>query len=383
MRILSVLAIFILMSIAVSAQESTKNNFNGSWQNNASWTDGSQSPITNVGSAGQNITINGYITLGSPSPAAPTNISFENNHPTLSITIADTLVVFGDMSFGTDAMELRVPAGGLLIVFGNLSLNNKTDLSSSGNVIVIGQLSKSGSQGAITGSGNFYAGSYNGGANGAQAAIGNGPPDQSLGTGTDLENNLPGVYDFINDPANVSLPVELTSFSGSIHGDQILLNWSTASQLNFSHFEVEHSANAQDWNVLTSIAGEGTTNDLKEYSYTHAAPQNGKNYYRMRMVDFDETYEYSDVVSETVSVGNMLSISPNPTTNRNARYTLNFTPSEGDQVVIYDLMGTVILVNNVISFTDELVLPSSLTKGTYLVRYRGQSVNQTLRLVVE
>lgn len=365
------------------AQESTKNNFFGSWQSNTSWTDGSQSPITNVGSAGQNIVINGYITLGNSGSPTGTDITFENNHPTLSITIADTLVVFGDMTFGTDAMELRVPAGGLLIVFGNLSLNNKTDLSSSGNVIVIGQLSKSGSQGSITGSGNFYAGSYNGGANGAQTAIGNGPPDQSLGTGADLENNLPGVYDFINDPANVSLPVELTSFTGSVLGDQIMLSWSTASQLNFRHFEVEHSINARDWNVLSSIDGEGTTSDLKEYAYTHTTPQNGKNYYRLRLVDLDETFEYSDVVSETINMGNTLSISPNPTIGRNVRYALNFIPSESDQIVVYDLMGAVILENNVISFADELVLPGYLLRGTYLVRYKGQSVNLVQRLVLE
>lgn len=383
MKILSVLAISVLTTVVASAQESTKNNYYGSWQNNTSWTDGSQSPITNVGSAGQNITVNGYITLGSPPPAAATNISFENNHPTLSITIADTLVVFGDMTFGTDAMELRVPAGGLLIVFGNLSLNNKTDLSSSGNVIVTGQLSKSGSQGAITGSGSFYAGSYNAGANGAQAAIGNGPPDQSLGTGTDLQNNLPGVYNFVNNPSTVSLPVELTSFTSNVFDDQVILTWSTASQLNFSHFEVEHSVNAKDWTMLTSVEGAGTTNELLEYSYTHNLPHNGRNYYRLRMVDLDESFEYSEIVTANANANTAVVLSPNPSRGGIVRYEMNFTPEAGDYLMVYDLVGGLVAAQSVLSFTGELVLPGSLTRGTYLVRYKGQAVNQVLRLVVE
>ena len=380
MRILSVLAISLLTTVLALAQESTKNNYNGLWQDNASWTDGSQSPITTVGSAGQNIVINGYITLGNSGSPTGTDIAFENNHPTLSITIADTLVVFGDMTFGTDAMELRVPAGGLLIVFGNLSINNKTDISSAGNIIVMGQLSKSGSQGSISGSGNFYATSYNGGANGAGNAI---PDSQEFDSGPDLQAALPGVYNFVNNPSTVSLPVELTSFVGNVFDDQVILTWSTASQLNFSHFQVEHSINAKDWSTLTTIEGEGTTNDLKEYFYTHSSPHNGKNYYRLRMVDLDETFKYSDIISANVSANSTVFLSPNPSRGGTVRYEMNFTPEEGDQLVVYDLVGGLVAAQNALSFTGELVLPGSLTRGTYLVRYKGKAVNQVVRLVVE
>ncbi len=380
MRILSVLAISLLTTVVAFAQESTFNDYYGLWQDNASWSDGSQSPITNVGSAGQNITINGYITLGNSSNPTATDLVFQNNHPTLSITISDTLVVFGDMTFGTDAMELRVPAGGLLIVFGNLSINNKTDISSAGNIIVMGQLSKSGSQGSITGSGNFYATSYNGGANGAGDAI---PDTQEFDSGPDLQAALPGVFNFVNNPSTVSLPVELTSFTSNVLDDQIILSWSTASQLNFSHFEVEHSVNAMDWTMLTSIEGEGTTNELMEYSYTHNLPHNGKNYYRLRMVDLDETFEYSEIVTANANANNAVVLSPNPTKGGNVRYEMNFTPEAGDYLMVYDLVGGLVAAQSVVSFTGELVLPSSLTRGTYLVRYKGQAVNQVLRLVVE
>lgn len=65
------------------------------------------------------------------------------------------------------------------------------------------------------------------------------------------------------------------------------------------------------------------------------------------------------------------------------RYEINFAPEEGDQLVVYDLVGGSVAAQNVLSFTGELVLPSTLTRGTYLVRYKGQAVNQVLRLVVE
>ncbi len=179
------------------------------------------------------------------------------------------------------------------------------------------------------------------------------------------------------------LPVELISFESRINNKSVAISWSTASQLNFSHFEIEHSINAKDWTMLTSMKGEGTTNELLMYTYAHNLPYNGKNYYRLRMVDLDETFEYSDILSVNVQANQAISLSPNPTKGGTVRYELNFAPEIGDHVVVYDLVGGVVASQAVLSFTGDLELPASMTRGTYLVRYKGKSVQQVLRLLVD
>lgn len=192
----------------------------------------------------------------------------------------------------------------------------------------------------------------------------------------------PGTITENSDPAN-PLPVDLISFVVEESANGVGLNWSTASQLNFSHFEVEHSINANEWSVLTEIQGEGTTNQLTTYAYTHSLPHNGKNYYRLRMVDLDATFEYSHIESVQVNAKNTFAVSPNPSKGGIVQYEMNFTPSEGDRLFVYDLMGGFILSETVSLMTQEFVLPNSLAKGTYLVRYKGQNINQVVRLIVE
>lgn len=192
----------------------------------------------------------------------------------------------------------------------------------------------------------------------------------------------PGIITENSNPAN-PLPVKLTLFAVELFADDVNLNWSTASQLNFSHFEVEHSINAEVWSTLGSIQGEGTTNDLNEYTFDHTYPHHGKNYYRLRMVDLDATFEYSPIESVNVNAKNTFTVSPNPAKGGVINYEMNFAPMEGDQLVVYDLMGGYVLSSTVSMFTKEFTLPNTLAKGTYLVRYKGQAVNQVVRLIID
>lgn len=383
MKILSVLAIFLLVSLSAIAQKTSKNNFSGSWQTagvSGPWSNGVVPNITTIGDAPNNSNwiIDGYVT--SRTAASPSAHTFTGNHDTNTFTVRDTLVIYGDVTFQNKAMDFVIPAGGIVIIFGNLTFDNKLDIGNGGILVVTGVVDFDGGSGQtdyVDNGGEFFPmGGLTGthvDANATAAAAASGPLANS---------GLTAIINFVNGTTS-SLPVELNSFQAIENDGQVNLSWSTASQLNFSHFEVEHSMNAQEWSTLTSIEGEGTTNELKEYSYSHTSPHNGKNYYRLRMVDLDETFEYSDVVSANVNANSIVSLSPNPTKGGNVRYTINFTPEEGDQLVVYDLMGSLVQANQVVSFTGEFTLPSSLVRGTYLVRYKGQTVNQVVRLVVE
>jgi hypothetical protein len=98
-------------------------------------------------------------------------------------------------------------------------------------------------------------------------------------------------------------PVELISFTAQKGDEGVVLNWSTATETNNQGFEVErqvgsrHSAIGNSvWEVIGYVPGFGTTTEPKSYSYTDSEVSAGKYIYRLKQIDFDGSYEYSDVV---------------------------------------------------------------------------------------
>jgi hypothetical protein len=191
----------------------------------------------------------------------------------------------------------------------------------------------------------------------------------------------PGSLDTNSDGA---LPVELTSFKVFTQDSDVVLNWSTASQLNFDYFILQHSTNGLVWAVLTHVQGAGTTNEKLNYSFQHTSPVAGKNYYRLKSIDFDETFEYSFIIAAEVEIEKEISIYPNPAASDNVvLYELNFTPQENDEIVIYDIKGLAVAQVKVNSIKDTLGLSSSLKSGTYLIKYLSNTEVLTKRLVIK
>ncbi len=96
------------------------------------------------------------------------------------------------------------------------------------------------------------------------------------------------------------LPITLSSFISLPKTHAIQLRWSTSSEINNSHFEVERSANGADWDMLGKVNGHGTTSVPREYAFEDPTPLAGLNYYRLRQVDFDGTFAFSPVVVESM-----------------------------------------------------------------------------------
>lgn len=114
-----------------------------------------------------------------------------------------------------------------------------------------------------------------------------------------------------------SLPVELLEFTVRLQEENVVLNWQTASEKNSSYFEVERSLNGESFSSLAQVPSTGNSTQQQSYSFTdhHAARElAGSVYYRLKIVDIDNTFEYSPV--ELISLGSqsfeILSVSPNP-----------------------------------------------------------------------
>ena len=111
------------------------------------------------------------------------------------------------------------------------------------------------------------------------------------------------------------IPVELIFFSANVIGNNVVLNWRTATELNNSGFQVERSADNLSFASIGFVPGLGTTTELKNYSFTDNSLTGGIYYYRLKQVDFDGSFNYSNVVRADVEIPKEFSLSqnyPNP-----------------------------------------------------------------------
>lgn len=114
---------------------------------------------------------------------------------------------------------------------------------------------------------------------------------------------------------NIALPLTLIHFKGKKQAAGILLDWATASEIQVNRFEIERSNDGSLYEKIGTIQAAGNSNTNKYYSFTDLLPFNTDNYYRLKMVDDDGKYSYSNVVVfKGGQLTNMLvdKIKPNP-----------------------------------------------------------------------
>jgi hypothetical protein len=130
------------------------------------------------------------------------------------------------------------------------------------------------------------------------------------------------------------LPVELISFDAKSSRDHVRLIWETAIEINNDYFIVERSWEGVTWHEVATVQGAGNSSILKSYSTTDHQPYDGASYYRLKQVDFDGQYTYSQSVKveRQVELQN-ISVFPNPTSS-----TLHITVVSAE-VDIFDING--------------------------------------------
>ena len=98
-----------------------------------------------------------------------------------------------------------------------------------------------------------------------------------------------------------ALPVELVSFNGSCNDGVVNVTWTTASEYNSSHFELENSRDGITWDVVYTKDAAGQSTELIEYTYNDVHANGGDNYYRLTQVDIDGTSKTYDVINVSCS----------------------------------------------------------------------------------
>jgi hypothetical protein len=184
---------------------------------------------------------------------------------------------------------------------------------------------------------------------------------------------------------NASLPVKLLHFDADgSDNESVLLTWATNVEENFSKFVIQHSSDGIAFEQIGEVAGQGFNIDNIEsrYSFIHEAPLLGWNYYRLKAVDLDNSFEYFPVRGARVYGSPKVEVYPNPSAGKEIIYHTNFSPSEWDRVVLLNQFG--VEVHNAATSTSGNVisLPELLPAGVYLLRYVSNDVQETVKVLV-
>lgn len=221
----------------------------------------------------------------------------------------------------------------------------------------------------------------------------NGTVSNSNATGTtsNLTNkatmkstNLP-FYNWVASLSNSPLPITLVDFKiAETTSDHITLSWSTTMEKNFDKFIIERSVNGQTFESIAELKGAGNSKTALNYSYQDNDPLIGTNYYRLKSVDLDKTFEYSkNVVSANFASHKEFSIYPNPSNGDLINFKINFEPKEDDVISVIDLSGAEVMRVKVDGSDNQIQFRETLKPGMYIVKYSSADFQRKERLQVK
>lgn len=185
-------------------------------------------------------------------------------------------------------------------------------------------------------------------------------------------NNKTGYVRIFENP-NAVLPINLLHFGGNYQNNAAILNWRVENQINFSHFVVEKSLDGTVFNSLENIK----LTNAKFYNYKDIDLDRASIfYYRLKMVDNDGTFSYSNIISIRTGGVSTFSILGNPVNDN-----LNITGLKvGATLTLYDNVGKLILQK---SIEDESFLMdvSFLSSGVYYLQYSNESLIENKKII--
>lgn len=181
------------------------------------------------------------------------------------------------------------------------------------------------------------------------------------------------------------LPIELLYFNAKADGKNVTLNWSTASEINNDHFEVERSADGVIFEPIINVKayGDGNSNKVQLYSIIDNDPLKDISYYRLKQVDKDGASEYSEIEPINFTTKPLFSVYPNPTLN-------NLIIDAGEifqngSAKIVDVLGNEILIFALHSYKNFIDV-SALSSGVYYLLINSQETDldfQKIKIIIQ
>lgn len=207
--------------------------------------------------------------------------------------------------------------------------------------------------------------------------IGNFRNDASTTIIPQTSNTSSGAYYYIDDiivQPELILPIELNNFQVTLNSkSQAELTWSTASEWNADHFNIERSSDGSLFQTIGTVSAAGNSVTTQHYSYIDINPVTGKNYYRLRQEDADGSYSYSEIQVIEITSNETVDFSfyPNPAAIHDV-LTIELPQQTGDiELVIADPLGRPVknlnCANDITAAQHCSVSLSNFTPGIYFI----------------
>jgi trimeric autotransporter adhesin len=187
-----------------------------------------------------------------------------------------------------------------------------------------------------------------------------------------------GFSEFYAKSAATPLPITLISFTGKATEKGNQLNWKTANEKAFSHFEIQRSENAKKFDSIGKVDG----NKSENYQFVDNQAT-GVNYYRLKMIDLDGKYNYSKTISiensiEKSIVGNFY---PNPTSGK-VYVDVNATEKGNWNITTYDVVGKIVNTETRIlqKGTNKVAL-EKLNLGVNFVKFETEKISEIRKII--
>ena len=163
------------------------------------------------------------------------------------------------------------------------------------------------------------------------------------------------------------VPVELTNFTAKTNGADVILDWSTATELNNSGFEVQKKSGSEEWYSIGFIQGSGTTQQSHNYTFTNYSISPGIYSYRLKQIDFDGSFEFSPEVEVEVSAPKEFTLEQNYPNPFNPGTKINFSLAVDSKVTlkVFDILGQEVVT----------LLNDNLEAGLHNVDFDAASLN--------
>jgi len=186
------------------------------------------------------------------------------------------------------------------------------------------------------------------------------------------------------------LPVELVSFNASVDKNTINLRWITSTELNNSGFEVERRTANSSYKKIAFVQGKGTTTQSNGYTYSDVVNQTGIYIYRLKQVDLDGTFEYSnEIMVNVIALPGQYALAQNYPNPFNPTTSIEYViPQAGFvNLSVFNLLGERVaeLVNEIMESGNHTIVfdASRLSSGTYIytLSVNGNVVTKKMTLI--
>jgi trimeric autotransporter adhesin len=205
-----------------------------------------------------------------------------------------------------------------------------------------------------------------------------------------LQATIPSFSSFYFGSANITLPLDLLSFTGELESNgAAFLQWQTEREINTDKFIVERSLNGVDFTSIATVntKGNNNTNDVFNYSLIDAEASRqpvSVLYYRLKITDIDGSSKYSNIVTLSLKAVNArIVVTPNPVVAQ-ARLDIKAVKAGTVQWTLTDNAGRVVLQNNVQAQQGNntvYINTDKIAAGIYFVKVKGAGIDEQVKIV--